>query len=614
MDRDSQGFAINLHHEGEIAALADQLQDADAERATVVVLAGFPGGGRRYLQRQSVAALRRRGLRVFAAELDLDGAEPESLNLHAYWEFQQAKRGRPVAPAVQQAFERLAGRSPRPGLTELSLAAALAGLDPESEALVERLPAALADAAPWTALAAGLGDDERLALHVADTSSLPMPLREALLSLAMDAPHVKLLISSHRREGVGKVVRGRANVRFDVMPLDRGELEALSESRLERPGIPPAVYDRIHRESQGGAGAAARAITRLADEGLLAARPTGGWSWQGGAETSAAASLETALAECDAESGKLLASFVHLATLCGDNIPVKTLLSFLGVDDERMDEVIDELDESLGADSEAHYFAERFQHPSLPGEIVYGFQDAAVAYGLRESLSEATRQRLALELLRFLVQRVTISTQAGARLLAEVCRYAGADQNRRELELEMSWRVGPPDLEAFRDLLAGEIRSGQRAPAAVWTALNAGQLRWPPYRTLAVLDALAAVTDPASLPPAFFAIRSGVLLDLRRNEEAERDAMTGLARVGEDRLLQSALLERLGTAHKLQGREAEADEAYGLSRKLQEQLLDAGDERVVPVFQQAVQALEAAGRPDQAAELRRKLEARVKSR
>ena len=367
MDSASAELEITLHHDGEIAALADQLADDDPDHAQIVVLAGLPGGGRRYLERAAVTAARGRGLRVFAAALDLDGGEPEAHRLHAYWDFQQAKRGAAVSPAAQSVFERLAGRSPRPGLTELSLAALLAGLDPGSGALIERLSAALDQADPWAALADGLAEGERLALHAVDTSSLPATLREKLLSLAMTAPRLKLLISSHRREGVGKVVRGRANVRFDVMPLDRGELESLVESRLERPGVPPVVYDAIHRQSQGGTGAAARAVQQLAAGGALTRLASGGWSWRGGAEAVVDGPVDAALAARGEEQAKLLASFVHLATLCGDNIPVKSLLAFLGVEEDAIDDAIDQVDEALGADSEAAVFADRFQHPSLPG-------------------------------------------------------------------------------------------------------------------------------------------------------------------------------------------------------------------------------------------------------
>lgn len=602
---------INLHHEGEIAALARQFEPTDPEDAQITVLAAFPGEGRRYLRRCAVAYARRRGLRVFSAELDLDGAEVERLSLQAYWEFQQAKRGIEASPEAQAAFERLAGRTPTPGLTELSLAAALIGLDEESAPLIPRLVEALDADKPWEALARSLEDEERLAAHFVDNSEIPAPLRRLLLDLAMEEPRLKVLISSHRREGVGKVVRGRPNARFEVMPLDRGEFESMVEMRLESPGIPAEVYDQLYRAAGGGVGATAWAVERLADAGLLVRREDGGWLWRGGDDLELPNPFGEALGE-QGEDSKLLASFVHLAALCGDNIPVKQLLRFLGVAEDDLDDVIDRVDETLGADSDVRLFAERFQHPSMPGEIVYGFENAAVAYGLRESLTETTRGRLAIELVQAIAQETPLSSRAGVRLLAEICRHAGADENRQELERELAWRVGQPDVELLERTIVEDVRGGQLPVAVVWKAVNAGQLRWPPYRTLAVLDALSAVVPAAGLPPAFHAIRSGVLLQLGLNAEAQEAAQAGLDLPSDDALLTSALWERLGTAQKRRGFDAEAEQSLGQSRLLHEKLLEAGDARVVPLFEQAVQALQAGGRLEEAELLRRKLQAVAK--
>ncbi len=589
-------------------ALAAQLEPSDPDQSQITVLAAYPGEGRRYLLRRAVELARRNGRRVFATELDLDGAEVEKLNLHAYWEFQQAKRSLEPSPQAQQAFERLAGRTPTPGLTELSLAAALIGLDAESTPLVERITTALEEANPWESLARSLEPGERLAVHLVDTSEIPAPLRAALLDVAMESPRLKLFISSHRREGVGKVVRGRPNARFEVMPLERGELESMVERRLGSPGLPDEAYDRLLHETGGGLGATARAVDRLAASGALAPVAGGDWQWRGDAEAAAPDLLEEALQGVNEERRRLLASFAHLAALCGDNIPVKKLLGFLGVEEDDLDDVIDQIDETLGADSEPALFAERFQHPSLAGELIYGFRDAAVAYGLRESLTEATRQRLAMELAQSLVRETPLAARANVRLLAEVCRHAGADENRRELERELAWRVGPPDIEALERVIVEEVRGGQLPVAQVWKAVNSGQLRWPPYRTLAVLNAIGKVVEPQGLPPAFFAIRAGVLLDLDRNAEAREAARAGLERAVEDPLLSSALWERLGTAQQRQGANDDAEQSYRQSQEIQQKLLEAGDARVAPLFEQALRTLEAVGRTEEAEELRKKIQ------
>jgi hypothetical protein len=233
---------------------------------------------------------------------------------------------------------------------------------------------------------------------------------------------------------------------------------------------------------------------------------------------------------------------------------------------------------------------------------------------LRESLTEATRQRLARELVQSLVRETPLATRAGVRILAEVCRHAGADENRRELERELAWRVGETDIEMLQRAIVEEVRGGQLPVAEVWKAVNSGQLRWPPYRTLAVVDALGAVVDPKALPPAFHAIRSGVLLDLNRNHDALEAAQAGLESAIDDKLLSSALWERLGTAQKRLGMDADAEQSYQQSREIHESLLKDGDARVVPLFEQAVKALEAGGRAAEAEELRKKIQYYAKQR
>jgi tetratricopeptide (TPR) repeat protein len=600
---------INLHHEGEIAALAAQFEPNDPDQSQITVLAAFPGAGRRYLLRRAIELARQQGRPVFAAELDLDGADVEKLNLHAYWEFQQAKRSSTPTPEAQRAFERLAGRTPTPGLTELSMAALLIGLDADSSGIVERAALAIGTDNPWESLAKSLSSDERLAIHFVDTSEIPAPLRAKMLDLAMERPALKLFVSSHRREGVGKVVRGRPNVRFEVMPLERGELESMVERRLGSPGIPPGVYDRLLEETGGGMGAAAQALERFAGSGAIVPALGGDWRWLGDGKELSPGILDKALEGVDEERRRLLASFAHLAALCGDNIPVKKVLAYLGVEgDDDLDDAIDQIDETLGADSDIALFAERFQHPGLPAELIYGFRDAATAYSLRESLTETTRQRLALELAQSLARDTPLSSRANVRMLAEVCRHAGADENRRELERELAWRVGPPDVEALEKVIVEEVRGGQLPVREVWKAVNSGQLRWPPYRTLAVLDAIGKVAEPQGLPPAFFAIRAGVLLDLDRNADAQDAAQAGLAMDMDDALLSSALWERLGTAQQRLGLTEDAAQSYQQSQKIQENLLEAGDARVAPLFEQAVRALEAGGRTQEAEELRKKIQ------
>jgi hypothetical protein len=591
---------LNLHHDAEIEALADKLADDAEEGPCALIVAGEQGEGRRYFAARAVENVRERGLAVLYAAIDLDGYEPERPDPMAYARHAAAKRSASLDP-LDEGWIRRSMRGPRPSIHDFLAAALLAGRDPASANMRDRLTEAFSATDPWTGLAESLSPEERFVVHVADTAELPSVVRELLLDLSARFPRFKTVISSLPDDGVGKLVRGRSSLRFEVMPLDEGELRSLVEERLGEPGLPADFHDELWKEGAGVRGVTAAAIERRIQVGQ--ARRDGP---QGGS-LAPAELIARAASGVEPDQAKLLASFVSLAALCGDNVPVRELLTYLGVEAAELDDWIDRLDETVGPDSENPLFAERFQHPSLPGRTVYGFADRSFPLRLRRDFSPESRGRLAVELMRFLGPRFTVSSRATARFYVELSRWAQAGEQRLELERELAWWVGPDELERTSAILMAELQAGQRTPLAVWTTVNTVQFGWPPERTLALLHAIAGDALPAQLRAPYAAVTASVLLEANRREEAIQVAEAGLQQPNQDRLLESVLWERIGRAHLALERVEEAKEPLARAGKLQEQMLEEGDPRVAPWIEGYARRLREAGREQEAARLEEKL-------
>jgi len=526
-------------------------------------LAGHVGSGRADLVRQGAESARADGLRVLHARIDLDGWEPGRVSGAEFLTYQTTKH------QVEPLDLSLPDDAPL-GAVVLAVAALLAS---------ERDPFLGAD--DLAGVAGSLEPDERLLIEVVDSVSLPSIVRESFLSLSETNARVALSLAAHPNDGHGKVSRGRETTRIELMPLDPGELVVAS-------GVDPDRAQALGDRYGGN-----RLITPL----LVAAESD---------------PLTDALAAVPEDHRKRMESFVHLAAICGENVPVHLLLDFLAVEPDDRDDWIDWIDDHLGADSEVGLFAERFQHPSFPGQPVYGFANLGWVDVLRSRLPADSRARLASELLRAFVGSSPLDARAAVRLAVELGRVAGEahDSDRKELERELCWWVGPEDFEAMREHLAAELLQGVRNFQLCWTTINAVQFHWPPARTLTLLEAASSGSVPEVLRAPIEAVRSGLMIEAGQPAEAETSALRGVE-LADDKLLESALMERLGAARRAQGRGEQADQDFVRSHQLRMELLEEGDARVVPVLRQYAQVLRANGRETDAAEIEQRLAPRT---
>lgn len=569
---------LNLHHFSEVDDLAARLAFEDPSET--IVLSGEPGSGRRYLMRAAASEARKRGVDVWLSAIDLDGYEPEQETLDPYVRFQLDKRGRGLdGIGLEESVRRIVAVPGADPLDRALAAALILGRDEASDDLVEPL---LQGGRP--ALFSGEQASRRLALHVADVTEISVVVRERLFAWAEAEPRLRPALSCSAWEGQAVVGPGREVARFELQRLEPGELQGLADLNGGL-SVTPEEAGRIHELSGGLPGVAARALDS-------------GDPWRDPLDALAAAP--------EAERDRIR-TLLHLGALCGENIPVRALAEFLGVGEDAQEEFIDLLDETVGADAERPLFAPRFQHPSFPAEQIYGFDDPLVPAFLLGRLPPDSRRRLAAELSGFLLRAAPPLTRAGTRLLLNLTMHAQSVPYRREFRRELACWVGEMEVEELTAILTMEAREEFRDPADVWTTIYNVQPRWPAWRTLAMLEAVRPDALPPQLGSSHSLVRSGLLLDLKRNDEALAEAEAGRDDC-EDPLVEAALLDRIAVAQQRLSREQEATASRAQSLEKCEALLEQGDQRVVPWMRERIAALRRAGEDHEADALQAKLD------
>lgn len=574
-------MAFELHEDAEVQGLADLIDPRSSDERRFIILSGKPGGGRSSLLAAAVRRVREGGQPVLFSRLDFDGFEPDVLSPQDYVAYLFSKRpdGAYDDAAIALAA-RLAASSPF-SAEQVALLAAVAGRDADSEDLVPLSDAALdSDGVHWDRLVV----DPLAApvvLHLSDSAQLPVLLRLALLH--QEVPGLIVVISCDPSHSSESVMRNNDAARFELMSMDEGEVRFWLRDRIGEAaaGHAPTLYSAC--------GGSRELLNRVVSNS------TDQEDWSDSLPPSQA--LEQLISTCDEDRRQTLQAFLVHAALCGQNIPVGSILDYLGVKADDLDDWTDLIDETVGDDSEVALFGSRFQHPSFVGEIVYGFRDSASRERLRLALPEESRHRMAQQFAAWLFRHRPVITRAAARLMIELCLEGGIDGDRAAIERELAWWAGDADLDALRVLLVSESKPVDQ----IWVAVNAVQTLWPPQRTLALLDAAKELGVAPQTEGALYAIRAGLFLRLQRFEDAAESVEVALNHVDGDPLLETVLLEQRGGARRALKRESESFADFERCRALRLELLASGDARVVTLLQRSLQLLREASRTEEAA-------------
>lgn len=563
----------NLHREEDLVRAEELLRGAGAagDGPSVLVLSSDGrGAGRGYFLEALAYRLRDDAAAPRVLHLDLGGFEPDRPNaLGMYLQHQlglrRAMPGEDEAAAIGKAV-----RWPSSEAAAVTLGALLA-LGPLGASL-ERL----AEATPQAALerlAAELGAEGTLVLHVADFAQLSEPQRRRLVELAERVPRCFLAFSAFG-EASERVAPGarHALLRIEIEPLSQEELREEIDG-LIGPGVFAAEEIELLWRSTGGSPALAGArIEELMAKGALlevdgAFRLAGDRTISGHIETRLAELLEAA----DGDLGKALRSVLFYGALCGGILPPLLLLEMMEVSEELANEVIDLIDDTLVEELGLIDDLE-FRHPGFPGLQVYRYAHPGLGATILHKVGAEGASAAANALLEALEHRLPAYTRSAAELHLALSRHLGPAYQKIHLD-RLAWWVGPDDAAALEALVRGKIAAGETDFAAVWKVVESQGQRWPSYRRLALLkaaeDSLAA------------AHRQGGDLQVAEAYAAVLAATGNTAKAAE---LQGAVLDsrrqQLGPEHPetLNAMETLAltfysAQEYALARSLQQQVL-----------------------------------------
>jgi tetratricopeptide (TPR) repeat protein len=595
--KEAKYVLFNFHREKDLAAMTAVLRSTTDE-PHIVALAGDIGCGRKYFMEAAIHRARAAGERFNQSAIDLDGYEHEKSSLEKYVLHQIGRKSGSVESYGLKVLEqsKLKLTVQGPSIWGMSFASVALGLDvPLKEALshlartFESIPGP--ERPPRECLSRlirNLTQTHRLVLHVVDSAAITTPLREWLVDEARVNRNLILVFScdtSDRNEAIAPRVAGV--IRFELKPLNKQELRAAIDQRFSPNSFPDWLYAALWEYSRGVPGRLALKIADLQDGNFLVEDlKTGAWhlsksdplSYDLAQEFAPCAyeSIRKVLSALPAATAERMETILQLSALCGDNIPIRLLLAHTMLAEGKRDEFLDLIDDMF---TENPVFEDLgYSHPGFSGELIYTFSNPILRSVILEHVPGARRSQLALNLLSFLQQNLPVLTRGIARLFLEITRHLDSEREQKQYEQELAWWIGWDEVEEFSRYLQKAVKDGRLAPAAVLADVNRNQAHWPPYKSLAILNALVpndreGPVLPNKLLGDFHYRRSTVRYECGLYEEAIDDATLGLRSSEGDALREAGFHEMMGVVKATIGKHKEALLHLDRARALREREL-----------------------------------------
>lgn len=285
----------------------------------------------------------------------------------------------------------------------------------------------------------------------------------------------------------------------------------------------------------------------------------------------------------DLETADRLQRLLDLASLCGENVPAEPLFHHLDLEEDQREELLDLVDEELVEVEDPPVFHDyQYGHPSFPGLLTYGFTSPRWNAALLAPVPADKRQRLASELMEFLLRSVPLHTRGMALLLLSLAGHAGNAEARESFLLELRWSINEDETGELADELATEMAEGKVAPDSLLGLVREAQGGWPTHRRWALLEALSRRADTLSpaLRPELHTLRAEALRELGRApeglEEARRAVETATGLHGAEQPEIARPLNTLGILLRETGQTAQARETLERALALETRREPAG--------------------------------------
>ncbi|MCH9649959.1 MAG: tetratricopeptide repeat protein [Deltaproteobacteria bacterium] len=507
------------------------------DRPSVVLLEGFPGAARRYAVESVVFDLRRTGHEARGLYIDLASFEPDvpgAIERFTKEQYVQLRLEDQELLGSLLGFGRHALATIGEWSSALLISVLLQLQDPARAFQQIQLPEDRV-ATPSELPRKVLRDFFRflarrgpVLLFVDRAEELVDPLRRWLLGVAQAEPGLTLALSC--RPGTLEVNTRvpAAQLRFE--PLKVPEILYLLRQRFPKNRFPEALAKELYRSSRGLPMAVMGRVFDLVKQDLLREDRDGIWHLPSEDLSELAPAFseeswevwETRLSTLgDFED---LKEFLFRACLCGDLVPAELVLGSMQVSPERIEELVDLVDDHLlPAEGRGLFEEPRSDHSGFPGIWIYRFQSRLLPDSLAAQLQVWEQEARAREMLESFQSRIEVRTRAVAQLFLNLAAYLNQEE-QAPYRHKLAWWVGHLEVDALQESISEALESGRMDPEALWQEVR-GAGHQPIFRRLALLEVYGAQKKgiPLEQKGDFHFLRATLLKEVGRLGDAFAD-------------------------------------------------------------------------------------------
>lgn len=514
---DERFGCFNFQPEERIAELVGFLRAP--EPARVVVLTGREGSGRGYLLQAALHRLRAAGQTWQLVDLDLEGYEPDHGSVDSFIAHLLLRVANSDERArLAQAFTPLHA-SVGQTLIGAAFVAALLGLHKPATEILQLLektsqPPPSPDGVTllFDRLFDLLTDKAGVAVLIRHPHRLPDTLKCYLLEQSKKHPTIFLIFTAAPAVQDLVPVQVPAPLRIELGPLKPTDMPALLARCFSPSRLPPELGDTLWQVSKGSSRDMAARMAALIEIGCLRRDGQGVWQLpESGLEAAPLMRifsypffdpLDNLIRSMpSSRKRQAIERFLAAAAICGDNIPADIVGAALGFDEDTRNDVFDFIDDHLVLDESSSsdrdeddvhipmFHDLQYNHPGLPHTAVYAFTHPIYRHAIRDRLSIAGWQPLAETLLKAFAHILPPFTRTAAEVNLSAVTFVEDSEARADHLRSLAWWVGPDEAKALMELLADQLARRALDPDQLRLAIGKLKSHWPPYRTMALLQA-----------------------------------------------------------------------------------------------------------------------------
>ena len=529
---------FNFHLPLQREKIYNFLTSIEPDRPRIAILRGEHGIGRSYFLDASIyyAQLMRPELKIQMTKLDLGGLEERSDSLIKYADHYFGKYQNSMSHEIIDEMLKVANEIERPNIVDAIQISLLPWLQISVKELrkwlsfkdeIHRAPRRRVRE-QFHRTIAKLCEDRRLIMHIADTTQLRFPLDRWLRHEIKINPELLVVFSSAHEEFFDHIIRDYDVLELCFVPIERNQIELCMENSFSPNAFPIELYDALWRYSLGYPKELAIKIKDLIEEDLIVQDNKGMWRLinddihsQALAEQFSIAffePFERSFEGLSEENKAVFLDFLCLVALCGPAAPTNLILSFLGIEEKKMDTFVDMIEERLMYADPPWLIDYEYSHPSFDAfqnTSICGFANSICYQIILRLFSEKERKLYATKFSSYIEKRMPPYTWGAAKLYAELKKHAERPAESEKFHYLLHWWTEQELLTELREELIECMEKGFLEPKILWGVLKNAKELWSPHRLLTLIEAYSSQPDgvPFDMLTEFLIERAVTLLD-----------------------------------------------------------------------------------------------------